>query len=259
MSVAPQEFDLKVDEWQDWQSRPWGQLYYTIARHNLHRHIQSAPLNILDVGGGNGADSLYFAGLGHRVVLLDYSPAMLNEARRRAEAAGVAHNMLFCQAEASSIPELFSAQPFDLILCHLVIEFVPDAYALLEMLCSILPPGGLLSLIDTNRYSEPYRNVFQTGDLGKAAEAVNGRHFPHPWFDREVREFSAHEMIGLLQANGCTLAGHYGIRCVYDYLPNDRKSEAQYASELQNLELRLTDAYPYYLLARFFQVVVRKK
>jgi len=43
------------------------------------------------------------------------------------------------------------------------------------------------------------------------------------------------------------------------YLPNEPKYEAEYFKALEQLECRLTDTYPYNLLARFYQVIVRKK
>ncbi len=53
----------------------WGKLIYDISRFNIHRHLDTRlPLCILDVGGGNGFNSIYFAKQGHSVTLLDYSP-----------------------------------------------------------------------------------------------------------------------------------------------------------------------------------------
>jgi hypothetical protein len=60
------------------------------------------------------------------------------------------------------------------------------------------------------------------------------------------------------RANGCTLAGHYGVQCICDYLPNERKFGAEYFNALEQLEHNLTATYPYYLLARFYQVIMQK-
>jgi hypothetical protein len=50
----------------------------------------------------------------------------------------------------------------------------------------------------------------------------------------------------------------YGIRCLCDYLPNEPKYEEQNFNALEQLECKLTDTYPYNLLARFYQVIMRK-
>ena len=91
-------------------------------------------------------------------------------------------------------------------------------------------------MIDANRYSETYRIAFQTNHLSNAAKAIGNTEYFHPWVNRNTPQFSAHEIIGQLQANGCTLVGHYRIRCICDYLPNEPKFEPQYFAELEQLE-----------------------
>ena len=258
MSITAEEFDSVVGQWKEWQSYPWGKLLYSVSRFNLRRHLGQPPLRILDVGGGNGVEALYYAKQGHTVTLLDYSPAMLAEARQAAEAEGLAEKITFCQADAAAVQELFAGQQFDLILCNLMLEFVAEPRALLRKLCAMLAPGGLFSTIDANRYSDAYRVAFQQDDLAAALSRVGVKDYFHPWFNRITPLFSAHEMAGYLQAEGCALAGNYGVLCICAYLPNARKTEAQYFADLERLELQLTDTYPYYLLARFYQVVVQK-
>src|SRR5207247_8479221 len=45
---------------------------------------------ILDLGCGPGCDAEHFAAQGHRVTAIDWSPAMVSEARRRLRASGLA-------------------------------------------------------------------------------------------------------------------------------------------------------------------------
>ncbi len=76
-------------KWKEWQSFPWSKLLYDISRFNINRHLDYHPLRILDVGGGNGFNSIYFAKQGYSVTLLDYSPEMLSEAKQAAKREGV--------------------------------------------------------------------------------------------------------------------------------------------------------------------------
>ena len=49
------------------------------------------------------------------------------------------------------------------------------------------------------------------------------------------------------------------MRCVCDYIPgNEIKSDPAFFAYLERLEYAMSDKYPYYLLARFFQVIARK-
>ncbi|MBN2147532.1 MAG: methyltransferase domain-containing protein [Anaerolineales bacterium] len=258
MAFNAQNFDEKLPQWQEWQNMPWNHLFYSIARRNLMLHISEQTLHALDVGGGNGADSLYLASLGHRVALVDFSAAMLDDARARAAMAGLDDRITFHQAEAHAIPTLFPGEQFDLALCHNILHFVEDAQELVGSICAILRPGGLLSLIETNRYSETMRVAIQINDLPAALQAVAEKQRMHTWFNVPEQRFSAEEMIGMLNRLGCRLEGQYGVRCVCDYLSNEKKTDPAYYADLERLEAELTSTYPYYLLARYFQIIARK-
>ncbi len=139
-----------------------------------------------------------------------------------------------------------------------MIEFVPDAQALISGACKLLASEGLLSILDTNCYSDVYMRAFRMNNLPAAFEAVGAREYFHPWVNRLIPRFSADEFIDQLEQYGCSLAGHYGVLSVCGYLPNEPKFDPQYYDALEKLEDRLADEYPYYLLARFFQVIARK-
>ena len=55
------------------------------------------------------------------------------------------------------------------------------------------------------------------------------------------------------------LVGDYGVLCLCAYLPNEPKYELKYFTALGELERKITDTYPYNLLARFYQVIMQKK
>ena len=256
--ITPDEYDAVVDEWKQWQSYPWGRLLYSVSHANLQRHLPEQPLCILDAGGGNGFNSLYFARLGHAVTLLDYSPAMLANAKQAAEKDGLLERIAFCQADVREAPRIFADGRFDLVICHLMLEFVPQPLEALKGLCDLLAPGGFLSMLDANRYSEVYRKAFQANDLRAALELVETREYFHPWFSRQTPLYSSAEMGEMLRADGCQVAGDYGVLCLCAYLPNEPKYEAAYYQSLEQLELKLADTYPYKLLARFYLVIAQK-
>jgi len=259
MPITPSDYDAVVEQWKQWQSYPWGKLLYRLTRYNLHRHLGDPPQRILDVGGGNGFNAVYFAQLGHTVTLLDYSPAMLAEARDAAAMAGVLERITFVQADVNAIQDVLGGdQQFDLIICHLMIEFVPQPEAALHRICQFLVPRGLLSILDANRYSEVYRKAFQVNDLAAALALVDTKEYFHPWFDHLTPLYSSAEMSEILHAAGCELVGDYGVLCLCAYLPNEPKYEEAYFHALEQLECKLADTYPYPLLARFYQVIVRK-
>ena len=259
METEKDEFAHVLDMWKDENNMPWGRLRYSTARMNIARHIsKDRILRILDVGGGDGMDAIYYAKSGHDVTITDCSPIMLAEAEKSAVKQGVAGKLKIYQTEPDIVADFYDERPFDLILCHMMIEFVPDARVFLSSICKLLKPGGLLSLIDTNRYSDVYMKSFQMNDLRDALEVLGAKEYFHPWVNRLTPRFSADELIDQLRDYHCALVKHYGILNICAYLPNEPKFEVQYFSELEKLEYQLTDRYPYYLLARYFQVIAQK-
>ena len=72
-------FDDRAGEWASWQASPWGRLRYAVVRETTARAVAALPgrLRVIDVGGGDGADSLPLAAQGHEVTVLDFAPELL--------------------------------------------------------------------------------------------------------------------------------------------------------------------------------------
>lgn len=259
MTFTSEDFDAHFDQWKDWPTMPWNRLLYSTSHRNLQQHLGAAPLKILDAGGGNGEDTFFLTSLGHTVSLVDFSAEMLVDARQRAAELGVSEQVSFHQADVAELSGLFSPGEFDSILCHNMIKFVADGYALLDDLCALLKPGGLLSITAVNPHSEAYRQAIFLHDLKGAQEAIGQDQHLHPWFGKSEKRHAPEDLIKHLKRLGCTLLGHYGLRNLVDYLTeNDSKFDPTYFSELERLEHKLTDRYPYYLLARMFQIILQK-
>ena len=261
--TSPHIFDDHMLDWKAEQQTPWFRLRYTTVRANLLRHFSEStgdqPLRILDVGGGNGVETLPLAALGHTVTLVDYSTEMLADARRNVEAAGVAGRMIVHEGDVAALPDLFPAASFDVALCHNVLQYVADPPGVLRNLADLVRPRGLLSIVSPNRYGETYLAALLQSDLATALDRLDATDVEANLFKTKVHRFSGEEMLGLLGDAGCAPAGHYGILNVCAYIPNnDLKYDPTFFAQLERLELALTARYPYYLVARFFQVIVRK-
>jgi S-adenosylmethionine-dependent methyltransferase len=250
-------FDQSVERWLAEQGMPWSRIKYAVTQANLLRHLGAGPLRILDAGGGNGLESRALATAGHHVTLVDYSAAMLAEARRAA--AGAETRLELHQADLLALPRLFSEPRFDLALCHNVIQYVDDAPALLAALAATLVPGGLLSLISINRFATPYMATFWRGDPAEALESLDRRNERAVLFDTDVARYSAAEIAAMLPAAGYADAHAYGLLCICGYwTDNARKFDPEIYQQLERLELALTDRDPYKQLARYFQIVAWK-
>lgn len=260
MTATAQLFDDRLSAFKENQNTPWGRLRYGLAFANVRRHLDARSRRVLDAGGGNGLDAIPFGAQGHTVALLDYSAEMLAEARRNAEADGIAERMTFHQADLTAIPTLFPEAQFDVVLCHNVLQYVDDVGAALRAMCHVLRPGGLISLVSVNRYSESYRQALQRLDLDAAYTNLDATSIMTVVFGVPMRAYAAEEMRQPLREAGCAVLGEYGLLCVCGYIPNnDIKYDPVFFAKLERLESAMSDKYPYYLLARYFQVVARKE
>ena len=259
MEESTNVFDAAIENWKLEQALPPNRLKYDLIRAHLLRHYGQPSGRVLDAGGGNGNDSIPLAELGFEVELVDSSPAMLAEAARNAAGVGVQHRVHLHQASLEEAPAVLMDQAFDLILCHNVMQYLPDVPGVLAKLAGLLKSGGVLSLVSMNRYAVPYKTAFFEGDLDKALGQLDARTVQVYLFDATVTCYTAEEASHLLRQAGLVVEGDYGIRCLGDYWgTNEQKMDPEIFGRLARLEAELTGRHPYKLLARFFQVVARK-
>lgn len=122
------------------------------AKARSHALMELAPGDAaLDVGCGAGVDTLALAervGPGGRVVGIDHDAGMLAEARRRAEAAGVAARVEHLRGDALALPfpdASFAASRSERLFQHLA---SPER-ALAEM-ARVTRSGGRVVVMDTD-------------------------------------------------------------------------------------------------------------
>jgi SAM-dependent methyltransferase len=107
------------------------------------KHVPAGS-RILDLGCGPGCDDEQFARRGHRVTAIDWSPAMVDQARRRVQAAGVEDRVDILHLGIHELdrlaPETFDAATsnFGPLNC---VPSLPDAA---RLIADRIRPGGVL-------------------------------------------------------------------------------------------------------------------
>jgi SAM-dependent methyltransferase len=100
--------------------------------------------HVLDLGCGPGCDDEHLARRGYRVTAIDWSPAMVHEARRRVRSAAVEDRVDVRQLGIHELDRLESAT-FDAAVSSLgPLNCVPDLNRAAQLIAHRLRPGGVL-------------------------------------------------------------------------------------------------------------------
>lgn len=174
--------------------------------------LASGPLDVLDIGGGTGTSAVRLAGNGHRVTVVDPSPDALAALDRRAREAGVSVDAR--QGDLAALTDVADPAGADVVLCHGVLEVVPDPAAALARIRDVLRPGGTLSLLVSQRTAAVLSRAL-AGHFAQAAELLDDT-APQ---GRSGRRFSLEEVTGLLDTAGFDVADVRGVRVFVDHVP----------------------------------------
>ena len=92
---------------------------------HLRSWLPEPPADLVDLGCGTGSLSVLLAEQGHRVVGVDASPQMIQQARRKAAAAGV--TVTFHVADATAPP--VEPTSMDVVLVRHLVWTLPDPHS----------------------------------------------------------------------------------------------------------------------------------
>lgn len=107
----------------------------------------AGPLEVLDLGCGQGRDALMAARAGHRVLGVDASPTGVKQLLAAAATEGLA-----VRGTVSDVRVFRPTRRFDLVFLDRVLHMLPreaDRLRVLRRACAHTAPGGHLLLADT--------------------------------------------------------------------------------------------------------------
>lgn len=264
--VGAEVFGDRADAWSSWQASPWGRLRYDVVRHTTALALADLPdrLRVLDVGGGDGADSVPLAEAGHEVTVLDFTPELLQRAARAAASAGAADRVRTVCADLDSLvgdddAAAASLGGFDVVLCHNVLHYRADVPAVVRFLSRAVRPGGVVSVMAPNPAMDVLAAAVRRLDPATAGQVLDSPTVRSETFDHEMRRLEVAEVAEALSDAGCVVQHRFGIRCVMDLIADDeRKAEPEFYAGLLELELRLCEREPFWRTARFWQLTARR-
>ena len=125
---------------------------YASWLHDSLGYRETASLDVLDVGCGQGTDATRYAQAGARVTGMDLTPRHVELATKHTAAMGL--DVTIVEGDAESMP--FADASFDRVSSNGVLHHTPDMPAALREVCRVLRPGGEARIIVYNRSSLHY-------------------------------------------------------------------------------------------------------
>lgn len=205
-----------------------GAIRLAVLQADLEEILPQHPLRILDIGAGLGHIGLWLAQRGHAVTLAEPAAPMLEGARVRFAEAGQAAT--FIQAPWQEL-ETQVEGPFDLVVCHAVLEWLAEPQAILPTLHRLTEKAGWLSLAFYNRDALIYRNLLK-GHFKKlrSGQFAGERQSLTPQRPLDPRE------LGVQLAANWQVISSSGVRVFHDYMPSEFQTRTE-LDELLEMEL----------------------
>jgi ubiquinone/menaquinone biosynthesis C-methylase UbiE len=129
----------------DWWQTLWPQPRDVLAKLGIEHGME----DVVDLCCGDGLFTVPLASMARNVVAIDLDPEMVDKARARATAAGVA-NCAFVVGDAYDVAGFVPA-PVDLLWMANTFHGVPDKARLARAVASVLKPGGRFVVVNWHR------------------------------------------------------------------------------------------------------------
>ena len=238
---------------------PRGELRLAMLDYLLPQmlHLQAQP--VLDVGGGLGQLSGWFAARGHTVSMTEPSHDMLAHAKAwhaEQEAAAVwpPGQLRYVEAPLQALTSQ-APGPWPLITCHAVLEWLGHPEQALQTLATLLAPGGQLSLMVFNRDALRFSNVVK----GNYQKALSGQLEGKGKRQRltPISPFTHDEICQWVGQNGLHIESVAGIRIFQDYVRQAPEKASDQATLLA-LEKQYCQQDPHWRLGRYLLYTVTK-
>lgn len=218
--------------------------------------LSTAPLTVLDAGGGTGGFAVPLAALGHRVTVVDPSPDSLAALERRAAEEGA--DLTAVQGDLGDLVDVVGPGGADVVLCHSVLEVVDDPAAGIATVAAAVRPGGLASVVAANRSAAVVSRAL-AGRFDEAAAALDDADGRWGTGDPARRRFDRAGLVALLAGAGLAAEEVHGVRVFTDLVAGALlDTDAAAFEALVRLELAAAGRDPYRDLATQLHVLARR-
>lgn len=205
-------------------------------------------MDVLDFGSGERVTAAHMAA-DNRVTAVEPSPEML--------AARDAYGR-YTQLEGDvTLVNTMPEGSFDAVLCHNVLEYVEGKSAVVQALCRVLRPGGILSLCKHNRAGRVMQMAVLLDNQAEAMALLDGGDSMSAQFGpiRYYEDDEVLEWCSELRLEQC-----YGLRTFWDLQQRQElHADPAWQERMLALERRVSQVDSFRQIAFFHHLILRKE
>lgn len=243
----------QAQKYQEYEHTPRGKLRNSIIQHQLSQYIRETPLAILDIGCGIGTLAIGLAKQGHEVTAIDSALDMIEFAQKKAKQEKV--SIQFFEATVEELLKRVQKSPFDIVLCHSVLEFLPNLESALAVITQTLKPHGLISIETKNSAASVLYNALVKHDFIQAKDALDTTIQRSHLIDTSMKSFNFKDLEETLKHYNFIPQARYGVRIFSDYLPDSLLNNEKQYNALRDLELAVGSREPYSSCGRYLHYI----
>ncbi len=213
------------DPWLARQGRLRNVVRQELVTRQLARHLPSSG-TVLDVGAGQGTQALRLARQGFSVVAAEPDPAMRSTLADRLADVGDDVRALVHVVDAGTddLAPVATLGPFDVVLCHGVLMYLPDPGPAVVTVCDLVAPGGVLSLLARNADAMALRQGLRR-QWADVLDLLEEAQQPQPHYVNELgvraRADRLEELASYVSGRRMHVEAWYGVRVLTDGVPVD--------------------------------------
>ena len=212
-------FEVGVEAWLSGLGTVRDAVRQELVSRQIASHLSTfdGPLRVLDAGCGQATQAIALARLGHDVVGIDLSDALLARARSAVavEPDDVRQRLRFETGDLLAL-EVGHIANYDLVCCHGVAMYLPSLEETVRALARVTRGGGLISLLTRNRAGIAMR-AGMSGNWTEAIAAFDARTYDNRLGIEGVRADEPDEVRAAFDRAGATTVAWYGVRLFTDH------------------------------------------
>lgn len=230
--------------------KPWGRMFYDVMFRQLALP-ETPALDVLDFGAGFCVTAGHFA-RHHRVTAVEPNEEML---RLKLPEEGRGLRCIHGGIEALGQQE---GEAFDLVICHNVLEYVPDREQVLRELARVLKKGGVLSVVKHNLPGRVFARAVFSDDPGATLALLDcGDKEGNMFGTRDT--YGWEELVRQCGQVGLSMEKRFGIRAFFGLSANDEvKRTKEWYDDMLELEVKACQLEDFANVAFFNHLLFRK-